>query len=64
MPTDEVSKKAFAPDKVNLEMPVSENTSDIDTILREEHELIMVGDKAPADGIRSMNERVKSEVLN
>ncbi|MEU8107159.1 sugar ABC transporter substrate-binding protein [Nonomuraea muscovyensis] len=64
MPTDEVSKKAFAPDKVNLEMPVSENTSDIDTILKEEHELIMVGDKAPADGIRSMNERVKSEVLN
>jgi multiple sugar transport system substrate-binding protein len=64
MPTDEVSKKAFEPDKVNLEMPVSENTSDIDTILREEHELIMVGDKSVADGIKSMNERVKSEVLN
>lgn len=64
MPTDEVSKKAFEPDKVNLEMPVSENTSDIDTILREEHELIMVGDKPVADGIKSMNERVKSEVLN
>lgn len=64
MPTDEVSKKAFAPDKVVLEMPVSEHTSDIDTILKEEHELIMVGDKSAADGIRSMNERVKSEVLN
>jgi multiple sugar transport system substrate-binding protein len=64
MPADEVSKKAFEPDKVNLEMPVSENTSDIDTILREEHELIMVGDKSVADGIKSMNERVKSEVLN
>ncbi|MGP3918410.1 ABC transporter substrate-binding protein [Nonomuraea sp. 10N515B] len=64
MPTDEVSKKAFEPDKVNLEMPVSENTSDIDTILKEEHELIMVGDKSVADGIKSMNERVKSEVLN
>ncbi|MGP3955259.1 ABC transporter substrate-binding protein [Nonomuraea sp. 3N208] len=64
MPTDEVSKNAFEPDKVTLEMPVSENTSDIDTILREEHELIMVGDKSAADGIKSMNERVKSEVLN
>ncbi|MEU7861821.1 sugar ABC transporter substrate-binding protein [Nonomuraea sp. NPDC049141] len=64
MPTDEVSKKAFSPDKVVLEMPVSEHSSDIDTILKEEHELIMVGDKSAADGIRSMNERVKSEVLN
>ncbi|MEV5500846.1 sugar ABC transporter substrate-binding protein [Nonomuraea fuscirosea] len=64
MPADERSKKAFEPDKVTLEMPVSENTSDIDTILNEEHELIMVGDKSVADGIRSMNERVKNEVLN
>ena len=64
MPEDELSKKAFEPDKVVLEMPVSEHTSDIDTILNEEHELIMVGDKSIADGIRSMNERVKSEVLN
>ncbi|MEQ4720647.1 sugar ABC transporter substrate-binding protein [Nonomuraea sp. B19D2] len=64
MPTDELSKKAFQPDKVVLEMPVSEHTSDVDTILREEHELIMVGDKTVADGIKSMNERVKNEVLN
>ncbi|WP_049574082.1 ABC transporter substrate-binding protein [Nonomuraea sp. SBT364] len=64
MPGDEVSKKAFEPDKVVLEMPVSDKTSDVDTILREEHELIMVGDKTAADGIKSMNDRVKSEVLN
>ncbi|GAA3093028.1 ABC transporter substrate-binding protein [Nonomuraea salmonea] len=64
MPEDELSKKAFVPDKVTLEMPVSENSSDIDTILNEEHELIMVNDKSVADGIRTMNERVKSEVLN
>lgn len=64
MPADEQSKKAFEPDKVVLEMPVSEHTSDIDTILNEEHELIMVGDKSVADGIKSMNERVKNEVLN
>ncbi|MDR8409699.1 sugar ABC transporter substrate-binding protein [Nonomuraea sp. 3-1Str] len=64
MPTDETSKKAFQPDKVTLEMPVSDKTADVDTILKEEHELIMVGEKSAADGIREMNERVKSEVLN
>jgi multiple sugar transport system substrate-binding protein len=64
MPSDELSKKAFVPDKVVLEMPVNEHSSDVDTILKEEHELIMVGDKSAADGIRSMNDRVKSEVLN
>ena len=64
MPSDELSKKAFEPDTVTLEMPVSDKTSDVDTILNEEHELIMVGDKSAADGIRSMNERVKTEVLD
>ncbi|GIH23477.1 sugar ABC transporter substrate-binding protein [Acrocarpospora phusangensis] len=64
MPSDELSKKAFAPDKVVLEMPVSDKTSDVDTILNEEHQLIMVEDKSIADGIRSMNERVTKEVLN
>ncbi|MCG5216381.1 ABC transporter substrate-binding protein [Streptosporangium sp. KLBMP 9127] len=64
MPADALSKKAFEPGKVVLEMPVSEHTSDIDTILNEEHDLIMVGDKPVADGIHSMSERVKTEVLN
>lgn len=64
MPADELSKKAFEPDKVVLEMPVSDRTADVDTILKEEHELIMVGEKPVPDGIRSMNERVKSEVLS
>src|SRR5690606_16122119 len=64
MPTDDLSKKAFEPDKVVLEMPVSDKTSDVDTILREEHELIMVGDKTVPEGIKSMNDRVKSQVLS
>jgi multiple sugar transport system substrate-binding protein len=64
MPSDELSKKAFAPDKVVLEMPVSDKSSDVDTILNEEHQLIMVGEKSVSDGTRSMNERVKNEVLN
>ncbi|MGW0807920.1 ABC transporter substrate-binding protein [Nonomuraea sp. NPDC002799] len=64
MPADALSKKAFEPGKVALEMPVSEHSADIDTILKEEHELIMVGDKPVADGIRSMGDRVKNEVLD
>ncbi|XVV00555.1 ABC transporter substrate-binding protein [Actinosynnema sp. CA-248983] len=58
MPTDELTRKAFAPDRIALEMPVDEHTSDVDTILREEHQLIMVGDKSVEDGIRSMRDRV------
>jgi multiple sugar transport system substrate-binding protein len=44
-------------------MPVSDVTSDIDTILNEEHELIMAGQKSIADGIRDAGDRVKNEVL-
>ncbi|MFI5842114.1 ABC transporter substrate-binding protein [Catenuloplanes sp. NPDC051500] len=62
MPTDEVAKKAFAPASVMLEMPVSDKSSDVDTVLKEEHELIMSGEKSVADGIKEMNDRVKNEV--
>jgi multiple sugar transport system substrate-binding protein len=64
LPGDELSKTTFTEDKkVVLEMPVSEVTSDIDTILREEHELIMSGQKSIDDGIRDAGDRVKNEVL-
>ena len=56
MPTDELSKKAFAPDNVILEMPVSDNTADVDTILNEEHQLIMAGEKSVDDGHRGDGE--------
>ncbi|NEE02962.1 ABC transporter substrate-binding protein [Phytoactinopolyspora halotolerans] len=62
MPEDELSRTAFEPDVVELEMPVSETTSDVDTILNEEHELIMVGEKSIADGIATMGDRVNNEV--
>ncbi|NDL60611.1 ABC transporter substrate-binding protein [Phytoactinopolyspora mesophila] len=62
MPEDELSKTAFEPDSVVLEMPVSETASDIDTILNEEHQLIMVGDKSVEDGLKTMGERVENEV--
>ena len=45
-------------------MPVSDKSSDIDTILNEEHQLIMVGEKSVDDGIAEMDKRVKNEVLN
>ena len=64
LPDDELSKAAFTEDKkIVLEMPVSEVTSDIDTILKEEHELIMAGQKSIDDGIRDAGDRVKNEVL-
>jgi multiple sugar transport system substrate-binding protein len=64
LPDDELSMTAFTEKKkVMLEMPVSDVTSDIDTILREEHELIMSGQKSIDDGIRDAGDRVKNEVL-
>lgn len=62
MPEDELSKKAFEPDVVELEMPVGPTTSDVDTILNQEHELIMVGDTSVEDGLATMGERVRTEV--
>ncbi|MFD1150686.1 ABC transporter substrate-binding protein [Saccharothrix hoggarensis] len=59
MPTGEQTAKALKPDEIALEMPVSEHTADVDTILKEEHDLIMVGEKSVEDGIRSMRDRVR-----
>jgi multiple sugar transport system substrate-binding protein len=64
LPSDELSKATFTENKkVVLEMPVSDKTSDIDTILNEEHQLIMTGQKSIDDGIREAGDRVKNEVL-
>lgn len=62
MPTGEQTTKALSPDKTALEMPVSEHTADVDTILKEEHDLIMVGEKSVEEGIRSMRDRVKKVI--
>ncbi|WP_425862150.1 ABC transporter substrate-binding protein [Arthrobacter sp. TWP1-1] len=64
MPTDDLSKKAFAPDTTALEMPVSDKSAATDTILNQEHDLIMVGETSVDDGIAEMDKRVKKEVLN
>jgi multiple sugar transport system substrate-binding protein len=63
LPADELSKKAFTEDKkIVLEMPVSEKSSDVDTILTEEHSLIMTGEKPVDVGLKEAGERVKNEV--
>ncbi|MFG1807716.1 extracellular solute-binding protein [Streptomyces sp. NPDC049040] len=62
MPDDALTRKAMQPGKVQLEMPVSDKSSDIDQILTEEHELVMTGDKSVDAGIKEMGNRVKSEV--
>lgn len=62
MPTDEVAKKAFDPDKIAVEFPVSKKGTAVDKILQEEHDLIMVGDETPAKGIANMEKRVKAEL--
>lgn len=64
LPSDELSVETFQGDKkVVLEMPVSDDTADVSTILDEEHDLIMVGEKSVDDGIAEMEDRVTSEVL-
>ncbi|MER7809982.1 sugar ABC transporter substrate-binding protein [Streptomyces sp900116325] len=62
MPTDALSRKTMQPTTVQLEMPVSDKTSDIDQILKEEHEMIMSGEKSVDEGIKEMDKRVKDEV--
>ncbi|WP_430611062.1 ABC transporter substrate-binding protein [Enterococcus sp. DIV0876] len=62
MPADEVSKKAFNPETVAIEFPVDKNGPAIDKVLQEEHDLIMVGDETPKEGIANMEKRVKSEI--
>ncbi|WP_022882801.1 ABC transporter substrate-binding protein [Gryllotalpicola ginsengisoli] len=64
MPQDALSKKAFAPDKVVPDLPVNPNSAAVNTVLNEEHQLIMTGSKSVDAGIKEMEQRVKSEALN
>ncbi|WP_261805863.1 ABC transporter substrate-binding protein [Lapidilactobacillus luobeiensis] len=62
MPTDDVAKKAFNPDKIAVEFPVAKDGPAVDKILQEEHDLIMVGDETPSKAISNMQSRVKEEL--
>ncbi len=53
MPADEVSKKPSI-QKPSRSSSVDENGPAIDKILQEEHDLILVGDETPKEGIANM----------
>lgn len=61
-PADEASKAALIPTAVSVEMPASEHSSEISTVLNEEHSLIMTRESTIEEGIAEMNERV-AEIL-
>ena len=57
-PTDEASKAALLPSHVAMEWPVVDKLSEIQTIVNEEHTLIMTRELDVEEGIEEMNERV------
>ncbi len=61
-PTDDASKAALIPTYVGIEIPASEHSSEISTVLNEEHTLIMTREYTIEEGIEEMNERV-AEIL-
>ncbi|MFR3797714.1 MAG: hypothetical protein ACLT1X_09385 [Christensenellales bacterium] len=57
-PQDENSKKALLPSMVSIEIGVSDKLAEIQTILNEEHTMIMTREISVDEGIEEMNERV------
>ena len=57
-PIDDASKAALIPAYVGMEWPVVEKLSEIQTIVNEEHSLIMTREIDIDDGIEEMNDRV------
>lgn len=62
-PTDENSKEALVTSNAYLEMPANDKASEIETVLNEQHDLIMTESTSIDDGIAAMNEGVQ-EILN
>jgi len=59
-PQDAQSKEAMKKGKLYLEMPISPYTTDIETILNEQHDAIMTGAETVESGIKAMNEQVSA----
>jgi multiple sugar transport system substrate-binding protein len=60
MATDDGTKAVLnAEKKLKSELPIGESVSDVNTILEEEHTLIMTGEVSLSKGIEEMNSRVK-----
>jgi len=64
VPTDDLSKFAFATHDTLPENPVSKDTAAIQNILLDAHSAIMSGSSSVDDGLAEAESRVKSEVLN
>ena len=58
-PTDDASKEALVPVFVGVEIPASEHSSEISSILNEVHSLVMTHEYEVEEGVKEMNERVQ-----
>lgn len=59
-PEDEGSAEALQTANLYLEMPVSNKSSEIETVLNEAHDNIMTGNSTVEEGIADMNEKVSA----
>lgn len=59
-PDDEASLEALNTVAVYLEMPLSDKSSEIETVLNTEHDAIMTGSETIEEGIANMNEQVQA----
>ena len=59
-PTDDASKEALITSHTYLEMPANDKSSEIETVLNEQHDLIMNEEVSVDDGIKAMNEGVQA----
>lgn len=64
MPTDELSKFAFAKHDTKPENPVSKHTAGLQNLLNDAHTAILSGSKGVDDAISQAQDRAKNEVLN
>jgi multiple sugar transport system substrate-binding protein len=62
MPTDALSRRAFNPDSVSPEWPMHPLSGVIDSILNQEHQLILAGESSIDEGLRRMGERAAVEL--
>ncbi len=61
-PTDEASKEALVTSHTYLEMPANDKSSEIETVLNEQHDLIMNEEITVDEGIAAMNEGVQAVI--
>jgi multiple sugar transport system substrate-binding protein len=59
-PTDAASKEALVTSHTYLEMPANDKSSEIETVLNEQHDLIMTGEVSVDEAIQAMNEGVQA----